>query len=121
MILFLILTLLCISLPTLAHTDPRQPCHGGACSYTYAPSATQAGATLQVWGHTHALGDITPAGGFEIVRCDPGSTTQVVELVCAHEDPAAVGCDHLDIGGALGKVVRLPEDVRLSPSLSHSL
>lgn len=37
---------------------------------------------------------------------------QDIRLVCASDDTASVGCDHLyQNGGATGKIVRLPENV----------
>lgn len=97
-----------------AENDWSKPCFQGVCTYDVSGSATRAAATLRIWGHANALSDITTAAGYEIVQCEPHLTTQVVELVCMHEDPSQVGCDHLDVGGAIGKVVRLPEDVSTS-------
>lgn len=47
-----------------------------------------------------------------MVSCDPNAMTQQIQLVCKDADTTAVGCDHLHQGGAVGTVVRLPENVR---------
>ena len=61
-------------------------------------------------GSPTAISDLTPAAGWQILDCDANSTAQDIRVVCA--DPDAY-CEHLFQGGAVGTIVRLPENVRL--------
>jgi hypothetical protein len=60
----------------------------------------------------HAITDITPAGGWEILDCHPNKTEQEIRLVCT--SPSAE-CGHLFAnGGAEDKILRLPDSVIVS-------
>ena len=61
-------------------------------------------------GSPTAVSDLTPAAGWQILDCDSNSTAQDIRAVCA--DPSA-SCEHLFQGGAVGTIVRLPENVLL--------
>jgi hypothetical protein len=95
---------------------------------------------ISKFGAQNAIGDITPAGGWEIVSCDSDSMAQDITIVCQTSDDSGA-CAHLFSGpsgssssaaspaasaagtsgsalpsdgteqGAVGKIVRLPEDV----------
>jgi len=50
-----------------------------------------------------------------MLDCDPHALAQNVRLVCQSDDTTTAGCDHLfDQIGAVGKIVRLPENVNTS-------
>jgi hypothetical protein len=54
------------------------------------------------------ISDITTAGGWTILDCDPNTRIQDVRAVCHSEK-----CQHLYNGhGAVNTIVRLPENVR---------
>jgi hypothetical protein len=69
------------------------------------------------WGSDNAISDITPAAGWEIIDCSPDALQQDIRLVC--KDDSSANCAHLYGGtttnnnGAVGKVVRLFENVSL--------
>ena len=46
-----------------------------------------------------------------ILDCDPNAMAQDIRMVCNSTDIANNGCAHLLIGGAEGKLVRLPPTV----------
>ncbi|KAH8983480.1 hypothetical protein EDB92DRAFT_1575878 [Lactarius akahatsu] len=92
----------------LAANDWLVPCTQGQCSWDM-PADSGSSGTLQVWGPSTAISDITPATGWRIItRCDPAATEQEVQLECADGNP---DCDHLFQGaGAVDTIVRLPDD-----------
>lgn len=73
------------------------------------------------WGADTAIADITTAAGWEILGCDPDALEQDVRIVCRGGNDGH-GCGHLfstPSGGAspiehnaIGKIVRLPQNVR---------
>lgn len=74
----------------------------GKCSYD-----SDAG-SIRIWGSTDAITDITAAGGWTILNCEPDALVQDIRLVC--QDGEA--CSHFWASiGPVGKIVRLPEDV----------
>ncbi|KAH8997662.1 hypothetical protein EDB86DRAFT_3076463 [Lactarius hatsudake] len=90
----------------LAANDWLVPCTQGRCSWDL-PADSGASGTLQIWGPTTAISDITPAAGWRIItRCDPAATAQDIQLECADGNP---DCDHLFQGGAVDTIVRLPD------------
>jgi hypothetical protein len=116
-----------------ADNDWRIPCHQGRCSYEIGGSGSNAAASVQIvrpahlafpwqyannglkklqWGHHHAISDITEAGGFVIIRCEPHLEEQEIHLVCQDSDMGGMACDHVHNSGAVGTVVRLPDNVR---------
>ncbi|KAJ7087919.1 hypothetical protein B0H15DRAFT_841726 [Mycena belliarum] len=75
----------------------------GECSYDI-PDA-DVSASMKIAGASHAVSDITPAGGWTILSCKASALTQDIRLVC--NSPA---CSHLFEGhGAIDTLVRLPE------------
>ncbi|KAH9060372.1 hypothetical protein EDB83DRAFT_2520372 [Lactarius deliciosus] len=90
----------------LAANDWLVPCTQGRCSWDL-PADSGASGTLQIWGPTTAISDITPAAGWRIItRCDPAATAQDIQLECADGNP---DCNHLFQGGAVDTIVRLPD------------
>ncbi|KAJ3561090.1 hypothetical protein NP233_g10411 [Leucocoprinus birnbaumii] len=127
-----------------AANDWSQPCFSGVCYYDLPESQTGPSGTLKIWGDNYAIADITTAGGWEILECDPNSLAQDIRIVCKNADSSG-GCSNLfatpsttttqrtassstsasvgtnadvlveasgpaSIQGALGKMVRLPEN-----------
>ncbi|KAF7368510.1 hypothetical protein MVEN_00174200 [Mycena venus] len=97
-----------------AANDWNTPCLTGVCSYDL-PSGNGANSsgTMQIWGSKTAIGDITPAAGWEILGCSPDALTQDIRLVCTGKESM---CQHLYEGhGAADTIVRLPENCGKSP------
>jgi hypothetical protein len=72
-------------------------------------------ADLPQWGSNNAITDITKAADWQILGCDSNALAQDIRLVCLKDpDDPNSQCSHLyqEIG-AVNKIVRLPEDVRL--------
>ncbi|PPR03912.1 hypothetical protein CVT24_008115, partial [Panaeolus cyanescens] len=69
--------------------------------------------------------DITPAGGWSIINCDSNALEQEIRIVCADgSDDTRAACGKLfatdttpstDVDGAVGKIVRLPENCGKGP------
>jgi hypothetical protein len=121
-----------------AANDWKVPCWDGKCEYTIARSEKSIPASLKVvrfyhrfsiitdisygmiqWGATTAISDITTAGGWEILGCSPDASTQDIRIVCKNTDETEAGCDHITQNGAVGTLVRLPENVRLRVTRSR--
>ncbi|KAJ7143852.1 hypothetical protein C8R44DRAFT_864873 [Mycena epipterygia] len=94
-----------------AANDWSVPCITGECSYDIPASTNgSASGTMTIWGSQDAITDITTAADWQILGCDPNALSQDIRLVCMSDDPAAK-CSHLyQNTGAVGKVVRLPEN-----------
>ncbi|KAF7292168.1 hypothetical protein MIND_01243900 [Mycena indigotica] len=91
-----------------AANDWSKPCISGSCSYDLTTNGTASG-TVTIWGAATAISDITTAADWEILGCDPTALSQSIRLVCKSADSKK--CDHLyDANGAVGKIVRLPEN-----------
>ncbi|KAN0134687.1 hypothetical protein V8E53_007472 [Lactarius tabidus] len=90
----------------LAANDWLAPCLQGNCSWDL-PSDSGTSGTLQIWGPTTAISDITSAAGWQITHCDPSATAQDIQLVCPD---ANTDCDHLFQDGAVDTIVRLPDE-----------
>lgn len=61
----------------------------------------------------NAISDITGAAGWEILGCSPDAEAQDIRLVCKSD--SSHDCAHLYQNiGAVGKIVRLPENVCLN-------
>ncbi|KAE9395729.1 hypothetical protein BT96DRAFT_942244 [Gymnopus androsaceus JB14] len=103
--------------PSFAANDWTTPCFDGVCQYSLTAAPGQNGSgTMQIWGSANALSDITTAAGWQILNCSSTEMAQDIRLVCNSSDTQGAGCDHLfQAGGAVGKVVRLPEDCGMSP------
>lgn len=94
-----------------AANDWTKPCFQGECSYDL-PQTSEGSATgtIRIWGAENAIADITTVGGWVIMGCDSGTTAQDIRLVCQSDD-AESACSHLyENGGAVDKIVRLPEN-----------
>ncbi|KZT68486.1 hypothetical protein DAEQUDRAFT_328526 [Daedalea quercina L-15889] len=89
-----------------ALNDWTKACLNGECSYDVA------GTSLYISGSQSAISDLTPAAGWQILDCDSNSTTQDIRAVCSN--PTA-SCEHLFQGGAVGTIVRLPENCTAMP------
>ncbi|KAJ3927693.1 MAG: hypothetical protein NXY57DRAFT_903430 [Lentinula lateritia] len=100
-----------------AVNDWDTPCFDGTCQYSLTALPGQNGSgTMQIWGSSNAISDITTAAGWEILNCSATAMAQDIRLVCMSSDTEGAGCDHLfQAGGAEGKLVRLPEDCGMSP------
>ncbi|KAJ4488374.1 hypothetical protein J3R30DRAFT_3279916 [Lentinula aciculospora] len=103
--------------PASAANDWNTPCFDGTCQYSLTAAPGQNGSgTMQIWGSTNAISDITTAAGWQILNCSAIAMAQDIRLVCMSSDTEAAGCDHLfQAGGAEGKLVRLPENCGMSP------
>ncbi|KAK7012977.1 hypothetical protein R3P38DRAFT_3007824 [Favolaschia claudopus] len=75
------------------------PCIAGECTYVQ-------------WGSDTAITDITNAAHWQILGCDSNAQSQNIRLVCMNDPEAEEShCGHLDKDvGAVGKVVRLPNE-----------
>ncbi|EIM91796.1 uncharacterized protein STEHIDRAFT_46336 [Stereum hirsutum FP-91666 SS1] len=118
--------LLQASTATAKTNDWSVPCFQGRCAYDLVHTANSgdnstsssggANGSLQIWGSTTGISDITSSAGWIILSCNPSAAssttsnqTQVdVRLVCSSEDTSATGCDHLFANGAEGTLVRMP-------------
>ncbi|KAJ3862916.1 hypothetical protein EV359DRAFT_44147 [Lentinula novae-zelandiae] len=100
-----------------AVNDWNTPCFDGTCEYSLTALPGQNGSgTMQIWGSSNAISDITTAAGWKILNCSATAMAQDIRLVCMSSDTEGAGCDHLfQAGGAEGKLVRLPEDCGMSP------
>ncbi|KAJ3991125.1 hypothetical protein F5050DRAFT_1581939 [Lentinula boryana] len=103
--------------PASAANDWNTPCFDGTCQYSLTAAPGQNGSgTMQIWGSSNAISDITTAAGWQILNCSATAMAQDIRLVCMSSDTEAAGCDHLfQSGGAEGKLVRLPENCGMSP------
>ncbi|KAF5391162.1 hypothetical protein D9757_003104 [Collybiopsis confluens] len=99
-----------------AANDWNTPCFDGQCQYSLTAAPGQNGSgTVQIWGNSNAISDITSAAGWEILNCSSTEMAQDIRLVCTGNDTEAAGCAHLFQGaGAEGKLVRLPENCGMS-------
>ncbi|KAF8154920.1 hypothetical protein B0H34DRAFT_783905 [Crassisporium funariophilum] len=95
-----------------ATNDWTKPCLSGVCEYDLPTSAGSASGTLKIWGSQDAIADITPAAGWEIIGCSPDVLEQDIRLVCKEDADSVANCAHLYTtnAGAVGKIVRLPEN-----------
>ncbi|KAI0689061.1 hypothetical protein BC835DRAFT_1418822 [Cytidiella melzeri] len=92
-----------------AANDWNTPCHTGECSYDLHNS-TRSGsvrASMTISGSTSAIADLTPAAGWQILDCNATGGAQDIRAVCTGSDN---DCSHLYQNGAIGTVVRLPDD-----------
>ncbi|KAF4610320.1 hypothetical protein D9613_010284 [Agrocybe pediades] len=92
----------------LAANDWSKPCFSGVCRYDLPASSGKASGTLEIWGAEGAIADVTSAAGWEIIDCSPKALKQDIRLVC--KKGRANDCARLFNAGAVGKVVRLPEN-----------
>ncbi|KAL6305714.1 hypothetical protein BKA93DRAFT_211137 [Sparassis latifolia] len=89
--------------------DWSEPCFG-ECSYDISGSGVSG--TVYISGSSSAVSDITTAGGWDILDCDSDSTAQDIRAICGSGNST---CDHLYEGGAIGTIVRLPENCTQMP------
>ncbi|KAJ7069112.1 hypothetical protein C8F01DRAFT_1047778 [Mycena amicta] len=106
------LALLFLALASLqlveAKNDWAVACRG-ECAYDLPETAGSG--TVKISGSTHAVSDISPAGGWRVLACDTEAQAQEIRLVCATS-----ACEHLFEGhGAVDTVVRLPESCGPNP------
>ncbi|XP_006457389.1 hypothetical protein AGABI2DRAFT_212760 [Agaricus bisporus var. bisporus H97] len=100
----------------LASNDWSKPCFNGICSYDLPDTPSGPSGTLKIWGSNTAIADITTAGGWEIIGCDPDKEEQDIKIVCkgidVDGDGDNDGCAHLfaTTTTANGKIVRLPPE-----------
>ncbi|KAJ3479391.1 hypothetical protein NLI96_g9099 [Meripilus lineatus] len=88
--------------------DWSTPCFGGSCRYNQKATGTNTlWSSLVVNGSASSISDITSAAGWTIVGCNPDNKEQDIRLVCTGNPQ---DCSHLDQNGAVGTIVRLPED-----------
>ncbi|KAG9227009.1 hypothetical protein CCMSSC00406_0008981 [Pleurotus cornucopiae] len=94
-----------------AANDWSKPCFQGQCEYDL-PFGGPSSGTLKIMGNS--IADITPAAGWEILGCSPHALSQEIILVCTTSRTS--DCEHLDRdAGAVGKIVRLPENCGPGP------
>ncbi|KAI0056899.1 hypothetical protein BV25DRAFT_1864173 [Artomyces pyxidatus] len=98
------------ALEVSAANDWNVPCLQGQCSWDLPGAAS---GSLQIWGSSGAISDITPAAGWKIIDCDPNAMEQNIRLVCMSGGEA--GCGHVFEGNPEGKIVRLPENCGRMP------
>ncbi|KAF8961154.1 hypothetical protein BDZ97DRAFT_1226986 [Flammula alnicola] len=95
----------------LAANDWSKPCFSGVCQYDLPTTNGSASGTVKIWGSNAAISDITPAAGWEIIDCSPDALEQNIRLVC--KAGGSSDCANLHSNsknGAVGKLVRLPEN-----------
>ncbi|KAF8186252.1 hypothetical protein BJ912DRAFT_467768 [Pholiota molesta] len=97
----------------IAANDWSKPCLSGVCEYDLPETNSSASGTLKIWSsNAAAISDITPAAGWTILGCAPDALDQEIRLVCT----GGGNCAHLySETGAVGKVIRLPENCGKSP------
>ncbi|KAF9813361.1 hypothetical protein IEO21_05653 [Rhodonia placenta] len=93
----------------LAANDWSTACLDGKCSYDLSGNVT---GTLYITGNTSAISDLTEAAGWNILDCNSTSGAQDIRAVCTN---STAGCNNLFEGGAIGTIVRLPEDCGTMP------
>ncbi|KAJ6546623.1 hypothetical protein B0H10DRAFT_2131051 [Mycena sp. CBHHK59/15] len=94
-----------------AANDWTKPCIYGSCSYDLpASSNSSSSGTMTIWGSDSAITDITTAADWQILDCDPNALAQNIRLVCMKDDPSSKCSNLYQSIGAVGKVVRLPEN-----------
>ncbi|KZV80054.1 hypothetical protein EXIGLDRAFT_437002 [Exidia glandulosa HHB12029] len=100
-----------------AANDWSVPCVSGTCSYDTGDGVDTAYASLILNGPSTSLSDITPAAGWQISGCSPtwASGTQKVHVTCSGTDEETKHCEHVLQGGAVDKIVRLPQDCGAGP------
>ncbi|KAA1475907.1 hypothetical protein DENSPDRAFT_452584 [Dentipellis sp. KUC8613] len=103
-----------VGMQAFAANDWSLPCTQGQCSYDL-PSNSNTSATVQVWGASTAISDITEAAGWKILDCDPNGMNQTIRMVCMNADSQNAGCDHVMKNGAENKLVRMPESCGKMP------
>ncbi|EKM77468.1 hypothetical protein AGABI1DRAFT_76923 [Agaricus bisporus var. burnettii JB137-S8] len=94
----------------LASNDWSKPCFNGICSYDLPDTPSGPSGTLKIWGSNTAIADITTAGGWEIIGCDPDKEEQDIKIVCKGIDVDVVRIGDDDDQRANGKIVRLPPE-----------
>ncbi|KAJ3573067.1 hypothetical protein NP233_g2672 [Leucocoprinus birnbaumii] len=99
-----------------AANDWSQPCFSGVCSYDLPASSDGPSGTLKIWGAEHAIADITPAAGWEILGCDSQSLAQDIRIVCKNPDSSG-GCSNL-FATPTSAAVRRDASSSASPSSS---
>lgn len=98
-----------------ATNDWSKPCVGGECFYDL-PASKGVSGTMRIWGSSDAISDITAAAGWFILGCDNDALAQDIRLVCDSEHTNSAHCAHLYRSvGAVGKIVRLPENCGRNP------
>ncbi|GLB45261.1 putative expressed protein [Lyophyllum shimeji] len=94
-----------------ARNDWTKPCFQGECFYDLPASNSRGSGFLKIWGSPNGITDITAAAGWTIIGCSPDALAQDIRLVCTSDDAQGAGCDHLyQSVGAVGKIIRLPEN-----------
>ncbi|KAJ7602899.1 hypothetical protein FB45DRAFT_1046401 [Roridomyces roridus] len=94
----------------VATTTLSTPCFDGHCSYDLPASSDDLRLSAVVLPFSDKRHH--PSAGWTILDCAKGSMAQDVRLVCTDGS----GCPHLSMAqGAVGKLVRLPEDCGRAP------
>ncbi|KAL0949219.1 hypothetical protein HGRIS_009299 [Hohenbuehelia grisea] len=97
------------------HNDWSQACFHGECAYEMTSNSGTSG-LLKLYGSPKSISDITAAAGWVVLDCDPHSMVQQIRLVCKSDNAEAAGCNHVfEHGGAIDKLVRLPENCGSGP------
>ncbi|TFY62936.1 hypothetical protein EVG20_g6519 [Dentipellis fragilis] len=103
-----------VGMQAFAANDWSVPCMQGKCSYDL-PSDSSSSASLQVWGSSTSISDITEAAGWKILDCDPNGMNQTIRMVCMNADSQSAGCDHVMQNGAEHTLVRMPKSCGKMP------
>ncbi|KAI0340900.1 hypothetical protein BDW22DRAFT_1333399 [Trametopsis cervina] len=93
-----------------AVNDWKTPCLSGQCSYD-VKNGPATGSVL-ISGSSAAISDITTAAGWTILNCNATAADQDIRAVCTGD---SADCDHLYQGGAVGTLVRLPQNCGAMP------
>lgn len=107
---FVFLSLL-FAVATHAANDWSVPCHYGQCAYDHYASGSNSSVMLS--GASSAISDLTEAGGWKILNCDPNTMDQDIRLVCMQDTTGL--CAHLYQNGAADTLVRLPQNCSQMP------
>lgn len=88
----------------------------GACEYDSGDGLNTAYSSLRLDGPVSLLSDITSAAGWKISGCSPtwAAGSHQVALTCSTGAEGRL-CDHVLQSGAVGKIVRLPQDCGAGP------
>ncbi|EJD42531.1 hypothetical protein AURDEDRAFT_152807 [Auricularia subglabra TFB-10046 SS5] len=111
--------LLLALVPTLVSgaNDWSKPCVSGSCAYHAGDGVTSAYSSLTLHDAGASLSDITSAAGWQISGCSStwSSGAHAVVLTCSTTGSRSHHCDHVLREGAVGKIVRLPQECGAGP------
>ncbi|KAL0948578.1 hypothetical protein HGRIS_011137 [Hohenbuehelia grisea] len=106
----LVLAVAAVSSVQAANNPPDYKCKGNDC---VVHTARSEGYSMTVWGKRDVLGDLTDDADWIVLNCDKDSHNQEIRIVCKSDD--STKCKYLEQGGAVHKIVKLPENCGREP------